>query len=469
MADTGGVTRTGTIRNGDVGVLSAGDVNLEVYISPALGGSDTDIRQFVGEVNIFEDIFKNGLYGNILIIDAASLAAQLPIIGDEYITIRATTPGMKQQIYRTFKVYSMTDRMMIRDTNTQSYILHFCSPELFIDLMTPLYSRYTGTIQDVVNQIWGESVAVPRTGEGGPSPLTIVGNPANNVTFISPGWSALKCVNWLAARALPGDLKAPNFLLYESNKSFYFASIESIINQSKSSGKIFNDYYYMANNISKPSGDAGSPNASNSGADSRYVKDIDNEYKKVEEFRVVETFNAFKNNLNGYYANRLITFDLRNKKYEIFDYDHVSSFDEYTHLENIDGASGVAPFRPDTLRDPAEYITFYPQHDQMYDFVSDNPQDRISEILPRRYSTVQELSNFKIEITVPGRTDIEVGAIVKFHFPDSVVRDPSDKNQGGEDKYYTGYYLVSAIRHKITLQKHMMILELAKDSFHTKA
>ena len=114
---------------------------------------------------------------------------------------------MKQQIYRTFKVYSMTDRMMIRDTNTQSYVLHFCSPELFIDLMTPLYSRYTGTIQDVVNQIWGESVAVPRTGEGGPSPLIIVGNPANNVTFISPGWSALKCVNWLAARALPGDLK----------------------------------------------------------------------------------------------------------------------------------------------------------------------------------------------------------------------------------------------------------------------
>lgn len=432
--------------SGEQGIFSAGDVNVEVSISSALGGQEFDIRQFVGEINIFEDIFKNSLYGNILLIDAANLASIIPIVGDEYITLRISTPSIDQKIYRAFKVYSMTDRTIIRDTNTQSYILHFCSPEMYIDLMTPLYATYRGNVTDVVQQIWNESVAVTRTGQSDVSKLIMIGETDNELHFTSPGWSALKCLNWLAARAIPRGLKAPNFLLYESNKNFYFASLEAIISQ----GKGDREYIYTPNNLTAPSGD-------------RYVKDIDAEYKKVEEFKVVETFNGFKNNLNGYYANRLVTFDISNKQFEYFDYDHVASFGEYKHLDN------APPFKSDTLREPGSYITFYPKHHQLYTFAFRNVNDRIEEILPRRYSTIHEFSNFKLEITVPGRCDIEVGAIVKFRFPDVRPRDGADKNQSGEDKYYSGYYLVTAIRHKITLQRHMMILELAKDSFHSGA
>jgi tRNA U38,U39,U40 pseudouridine synthase TruA len=81
---------------------------------------------------------------------------------------------------------------------------------------------------------------------------------------------------------------------------------------------------------------------------------------------------------------------------------------------------------------------------------------------------LHEINNFKIEITVPGRTDIEVGAIINFIYPDARPRDETQKVSEGIDEMYSGYYLVTAIRHKFTLNHHVMILEISKDSLKRK-
>ena len=197
-----------------------------------------------------------------------------------------------------------------------------------------------------------------------------------------------------------------------------------------------------------------------------YVRDINKDYGKVEEMLVVQNFNGLRNSQNGYLANRLITLDFLTKDYNIYDYDHVSGYEDYKHLENIGGVSNTdcAPFSKQAVHTPAGYINFYPQHRYLYNNFKDNVADKIKDTLPRRISNMNELSNFKIEITVPGRTDIEVGAVVGFLYPGAKPRDETDKTTFNEDILYTGYYLVTAIRHKITLQKHMMILELVKDS-----
>ena len=82
---------------------------------------------------------------------------------------------------------------------------------------------------------------------------------------------------------------------------------------------------------------------------------------------------------------------------------------------------------------------------------------------------VRILPNFKLIITVQGRCDIELGAVIYFSYPDGTPSAPDEKNENKEDDYYSGYYLVTAIRHKVTLTEHKMILEIVKDSLHTKA
>lgn len=445
-----------------VGVQSAGDIKIEECTLIKMDGSELDLRQYLGELNVYEDMFRTGMYGNILIIDTGNLSQNFPIVGEEYLRIKLNTPSIDSRIYRTFKVYSISNKMMLRDTNTQSYILHFVSPEVFLDLMSPLYSTFTGKIGDVVSKIWTEYLSTPRNGDDAETPLVLVGTPENEVKFTSPGWSAMHCLNWLAARARAEGYKSPNFLFYETNKAYYFANIEALIDIAIQNKAIFSDYIYMANNLT---GNRESNLSDDENVTRPYVKDINQEYKKVEDFEVIETYNNFKNVQNGYYANRLITLDVVNKKYEVFDYDHVANYDDYKHLENISGNKDVAPFRPDTLRFPSSYIQFAPKHEQLYTNFRDNVHDVIETTLPRRVSVINELSNFKIVFTVPGRTDAEVGSVIYFRYPDTSPRDQTDKNKSKEDTYYSGHYLVTAIRHKITLKKHMMIMEAIKDSY----
>lgn len=77
-----------------------------------------------------------------------------------------------------------------------------------------------------------------------------------------------------------------------------------------------------------------------------------------------------------------------------------------------------------------------------------------------------ELNNFKLNMIIPGRTDVEVGRTLDFIFPDVSPKSEKDKNKDTGDKFYTGSYLISAIRHKITLQSHHMAVELIKDSMN---
>jgi murein DD-endopeptidase MepM/ murein hydrolase activator NlpD len=72
-----------------------------------------------------------------------------------------------------------------------------------------------------------------------------------------------------------------------------------------------------------------------------------------------------------------------------------------------------------------------------------------------------------MHITVPGRTDAEVGKIINFKYPK--VGDGADKSDPKNqwDPFLSGVWMITAIHHKITPVAHNMILEIAKDSFHT--
>jgi hypothetical protein len=125
-------------------VYSAGDIDIQVCSILGNNGQEFDLKAgFIGEINLFEDMYRPGLYGNILIVDAANLTQLTGLSGNELITIKLVTPSMDQKaIYKTFKIYKISDRIMFSDSGKQSYILHFCSPEVFLDALSPIYKTY---------------------------------------------------------------------------------------------------------------------------------------------------------------------------------------------------------------------------------------------------------------------------------------------------------------------------------------
>lgn len=445
-------------------VTQAGDIDLQEIVIVKSNGVEVDIRGgFIGELNLFEDLYRGGLYGNILVIDTINLPQALGITGDEYLRLKITTPSRDTRflIKKTFKVYSITDRIMLGDTGKQSYIIHFTSPEVFVDALSPIFKTFKyKTISSLASDVFNNYLSVSRNGNDAPTKLNIISETANSMQFTSPGWRPIKILNWLASKALGAGYKNPGYMFFESNKGFYFANTEQLIDTAVKTKTVYSEYIYMANNVS-----------SGEGAVERFGTDINFQYRKALDLKVIETFNGLKNTQSGFLANRLYTFDVVRKTHNVTDYDHIDNWSNYAHLGQIGGAAkplvatGPSSDGSGALRSPVGMNQIYMQHDQLYTGVKNNVGDYIEKVLPIRTSTLAELTNFKIELTVPGRTDIEVGFVILLRYPDASPRSETDKNAYRDDELYSGYYLITAIRHKITHTKHVMVLELVKDSF----
>jgi hypothetical protein len=51
-----------------------------------------------------------------------------------------------------------------------------------------------------------------------------------------------------------------------------------------------------------------------------------------------------------------------------------------------------------------------------------------------------------------------------FDYPSLGAKDEKDSESSAQDKLYSGYYLITAIHHKVTKIEHQMVMEIIKDS-----
>lgn len=420
-----------------------GDVNIERMVLVGTRNFSIDLDDYFVEFNLYEEIFSQGMTGSVVISDSRNLVSLMPIIGEELLVIKFTTPTFPNSIEKTFRVTGISDKHIVRGQNSQLYTLNFCSQELVLDMNAPIYKSFDGKIDEVVIEIFNDYIALEDD-----TPLKILTETKNKVKFVSPGWTAFKCINWLASRAIPVDGKACNFLFWESNKSFYFASLETIFRDVQRSQRFVGAYTYAQSNIREgPS------------------RDVQREMFLTDTIENVVTVDAAKNYTNGYLANRLIELDVMNKKYELIDYDHTERFNDYSH---ISGTGALPFFAKDTMRNPACDISFYPKHPKLY-YKDDAPfEENVNEVYKdihgNRRSNLLELDNFKLIMHVPGRTDMECGQMIQLNYPQISPRDGSDKVKTKLDPLYSGSYLITAIRHQINPVRHKMIVELTKDS-----
>ena len=82
--------------------------------------------------------------------------------------------------------------------------------------------------------------------------------------------------------------------------------------------------------------------------------------------------------------------------------------------------------------------------------------------VPLRTAQFAHINAIKYKASIPGDPKMTVGNIVEFKIPDMRTNDNGGRD---EDKYYTGKYLVTAVRHKIDQEnKFVTLMELSKES-----
>jgi hypothetical protein len=437
-------------------IQRAGDVLIESLKLLSTKNTVTDLDEFLIELNIYEDIFSNFIRGELALSDSRNLIQKLPIIGEEYLLVKLRTPTFDSVIQKTFRIVQITDRKIVRDNNTQTFILHFVSQELIANILLPLYRSFEGNIDDVVLQIFNDYLMMNRNYEITNddtnlkeieivTPLKILTETENKVKFVSPGWSPFKCINWLASKSIPKQGKACNFLFFETNKAFYYTSIENIFDFTNTNKSFIGNYTISASNIKDNNRET-----------------LNREYFLTEDVDMISTTDHIKNYTNGYLANRLITLDVFNKIYDLVDYDHTIEYKNYKHTS---GDKAIPIFAENSLRNPSSSVNFYPINPKLFNNFEGNINEKIKNIYGNRKSTLLELTNLRLNINIPGRTDIEVGSMLRFNYPELGPRDISNTNF--EDIQYSGFYIITAIKHKIVrLQtvEHRMIMEIVKDS-----
>lgn len=432
-----------------------GDVHIERLQLVSTRGLVVDLDDYFVEFNLYEEIFSPSLVGSILITDNRNLIQLMPIVGEELLIVKLTTPSFPSSIEKTFRVIKVEDKHIVKGQNAHMYTLHFISQELSLDMNAPIYKSFEGNIDDVVIEIFEDYVAMNRTlleeqkklvESPEDTPLKIITETKNKVKFVSPGWTAFKCINWLASRSLPKEEKACNFLFWESNKCYYFGTLETIFKRTIDEKKYAGVYTYSPSNIrTGPS------------------RDIEREMFITDSVENITSFDYVKSYSSGYLSNRLVNLDIVNKKYENIVYDHVEKYHDYYHMSGKGTKLSMPMFASDSMRNPDNNIKFYPKHPKLFDEFEENINEKYHEIHGNRLSLLMELDSFKINISVPGRTDLEAGQMIYFKYPDINPKDGSDKNKENLDELYTGSYLISAIRHQVNAVRHRMILELTKD------
>ena len=447
---------------GEQGLQRAGEVRIEQLKLINARDEVIDLSEFVVELNIFEDLFKNYLHGNIVLTDSRNIIDKYNIHGEEFLNVKLRTPSFpdSQIIQKTFRVFKLSDRTIVRDNNTQNFVLHFISIEFFYDMSLPLFAPFEGNITDVAGRIFTDFIASSRNFDVSETNNEVKENPAgtdlmvindtsNKVKFISPGWSPFKCINWLATKAIPKDGTAKNFIFFESNKNFYFCTLEGLFKNAHENKNYLARYLISASNIRE---DGNSQN-------------VNREMSLAKDVEMIESTDYIKNYTNGYLGNRLVYLDVFNKEYQLIDYDHVLNYEKQFHSSGK-GTEAKPVFSKDTFRNFATNISFYPKNPKLFNDYADNISEKMGEIYGNRLSSMLELTNIKMNMTVPGRTDAEVGRLIYFEYPSMGGKEEGDTASTSQDKLYSGYYLITAIHHKVNKLNHEMVMEVIKDSLY---
>lgn len=433
-------------------LIHAGDFNLEKLTITSPNTEETaDITEFMLEINLYEDLFSPCMTGNLILADAANLISNLPIIGNEYITLKIRTPTLEDSpdnvIEKSFQIYAIYDRTL-NDDRSQFYNISFMSIEGYEQQTTTITKSYNDTTDAIVKSIYEEYLEVDR-------PLVILDTPhTRKVKYTSNYWSPFKNINYVSKKAKGSSLLGADYLFFESNKSFYFASIESLI-YSQRTGGVFDEYVLERDGAKMP----------RRIADLTYVANrMPDEITKIENLKMITTLDVMDGNNKGAFASSVDGYDLYTKKIIHNSFDFTKDMDKFYK-------TGPTNTLPKTLkRNPLSKKDFYTFNSGVYndyglsdeeDLPDGSTANYVADRILFRRSYLNSFDNYKFEMTVPGRTDIQVGNVISLLHPSA--EPPSDDLTAVLDPLLSGLYIISAIHHKINSDRHVMQTELIKN------
>lgn len=451
--------------------LTAGDVVIEdIFITTEESGT-VDLINFVMQFEIYISVESNSMTMNVHVADSAGLITAMPILGQEKVTVRFTTPNIDESFFRTFIVHTISNRSLNRDRE-QRYTLECISEEAYINETVRLTNKFSGAT-DVLAETIFDSIASPRITfadgkQSSESKLSVLDSPfsTNNFEFTCNYWSPFKALNFLASRSLGDTSRKTNVMFFESKSTFNFTPLEHLVKTQKDRKSIYDEYTTVESQEAPIYRDV---------RDKTYkyqTKYLNSKYHTIKSMDYPFFKSLVKNNNNGFHATSVFSYDFTTKRFLNMKYDNrpessaIAEQDKRYLQESFSDFTPIGSYNTiadNTRADPLANRTFTPMSTSPYGSSYSRGVEQVRNQLIRNFA-MSELNNQAIEITVPGKADVDVGLLTRLIFPRTEDKTNQPKIDEIEDPFVSGLYMITAVKHIIRPQNHTMTLRLVRDS-----
>ena len=439
----------------------AGDYNLEVVniISYRFSQEDgvpyqMDMKPSTVSVEVYEDIYHSCVSGILTVFDSQDVRTVLPITGLEKLELKFSTPGMpgynavreEGHPFQIFKIESA--QPTTSNPRSQYYRIHFCSVEKYYNNMNRVSQAYAGPIEDSVHKIFRDKDYLNS------KKFINIEETRTNSKFVIPNLRPLDAIQFLGNQAISKKYNNAGYMLYENSLGFHFRSIESMLAMNGEYARPASfDYKYTI--VRKPDGGL----------------DVENDMMSAINYEFIRPANTLHNMREGMYANRLVLHDMFHKTIKTHDYNYFVDFNQHFHTENDKqnkaALKGVTPFAKfeDTGKDLgstplSKLMTMCDNQKVHNDYEFPLLKDTIQNRLSQRVS----LNNVMLNLRVYGNSLLHTGDIINFYMP--LMRPNTEQ----ANPYWGGRYLITAIRHEISVidKRYEMYMSCMKDAVKTE-
>lgn len=433
----------------------AGDYRLSDVILHTITGEQIDIKELVIELNVYESIHRNSMYGSLVIRDAANHIYHKSLCGQEKISFELYTPGALGHHRINFKrfnahVYKVSDitRTIERE---QSYRLHFTTQEAIRNTRTRISRSYEGTPSEIVQKILRDPNTIASKKN------LFLENTTSSHKLVATNTKPFDFIKLLKKRSESQYDSSTGYLFYENHRGYNFRSYSSLTHKN---GKPRDAVVKYTTSIAFRAEDPS-------------FRDIEMNMRTIRKYSIIKKNDYLANIATGLMGSTHYTHDIHTKTFTKTQTNYFKEFDKRKHA---DSAYGFSPLYnrivPETMDNktvadfPTSKIYVSPRSTKLHSqSASDTRQydNRSNVWLQKNIDTELSFDSIRLQLEVAGNTYVAVGDMIDVQLPSlEPVQTRADDNF---DKHLSGRWIITHIRHIVDVREHQMILECVKDTF----
>ena len=420
-------------------------------------GKAIDLTNVIQEIEVFEDIFKSSITGSITINDSVGGLEKFILTGGERLTLKAAMPaeGNSIIINRSNLIVHEFSKITTSSTGNLRYKLYFTSESALNSLKKRIFKSF-GTERNVykivdflysnIEALGGTSTGIVRTMGFDPSATWGIKITASDVwlpsPFICPGYTPIDAINHLAKRT---SADGKYYVFYER------------LNYNKEDGVGWHHYFTSIDDIIKKTDVNKIPTIKYSPA-GNYFSTTTPEYNiRAKTVEYQPNYNHLSAMSGGFYNSRVRSLDVLSRRYS----------DTKISYKDVSDSSGGTNYTAKYL-DSSNYFSSYGTNDFPGErlIVSAMNEPFRDKKLWIKNDTYGAFLNSSIRVTVDiagGTNRIGVGDLVDLRLPSRAhIAVNLENSVIPDDLLYSGKYIVTACRHRITRLGYTKKLELSR-------